>query len=104
METTTERVKTASERYTYTPKTRVDRRKIRQKGMSTENNIGVQTRAMAQWVDNEENPEQVQKAMDQPQLLQLNYIGPRRTPLRNLYDNMVPSASTGMYQTFATLE
>ena len=33
--------------------------------MSTENNIGVQTRAMAQWVDNEENPEQVQKAMDQ---------------------------------------
>ena len=33
--------------------------------MSTENNIGVQTRAMAQWVDNETNPEQVQKAMDQ---------------------------------------
>ena len=65
LETTTERVKTASERYTYTPKTRTDRRKIRQKGMSTENNIGVQTRAMAQRVDNEENPEQVQKAMDQ---------------------------------------
>ena len=39
--------------------------KIRQKGMSTENNIVVQTRAMAQWVDNEENPEQVQKEMDQ---------------------------------------
>ena len=35
-----------------------------QKGMSTEN-IGVQTRAMAQWVDNEANPEQAQKAMDQ---------------------------------------
>ena len=33
--------------------------------MSTENNIGVQTRAMAQWVDNEANPEQLQKAMDQ---------------------------------------
>ena len=33
--------------------------------MSTENNIGVQTRPMAQRVDNEENPEQVQKAMDQ---------------------------------------
>ena len=33
--------------------------------MSTENNIGVQTRAMAQWVDNEENPGQVQKATDQ---------------------------------------
>ena len=39
--------------------------KIRKKGMSIENNIGVRTRAMAQWVDNEENPEQVQKAMDQ---------------------------------------
>ena len=33
--------------------------------MSTENNIGVQTRAMAQRVDNEANPEQVQRAMDQ---------------------------------------
>ena len=33
--------------------------------MSTENNIGVQTRAMAQWVDNEANPEQAQRAMDQ---------------------------------------
>ena len=51
---------------THTPqKTRADRRKIHKKGMSTENNIGVQTRAMAQRVDNEENPEQVQKAMDQ---------------------------------------
>ena len=61
LETATKRVKTDTERYTYTPKTRADRRKIRQKGMSTENNIGVQTRAMAQRVDNEENPEQVQK-------------------------------------------
>ena len=50
---------------TYTPQTRANRRKYAKKGMSTENNIGVQTRAMAQWVDNEENPEQVQKAMDQ---------------------------------------
>ena len=33
--------------------------------MPTENNIGVQTRAMAQWVDNKENPGQVRKAMDQ---------------------------------------
>ena len=32
--------------------------------MSTENNIGVQTRAMAQWVDNDANPEQVQKTTD----------------------------------------
>ena len=33
--------------------------------MSTENNIRVQTRAIAQRVDKETNPEQVQKAMDQ---------------------------------------
>ena len=33
--------------------------------MSTENNIGVQTRAMAQRVDNDANPEQVQKTTDQ---------------------------------------
>ena len=32
--------------------------------MSTENNTGVQTRAMAQRVDNETNPEQLQRAMD----------------------------------------
>ena len=33
--------------------------------MSRENNIGVQTRAMAQQVDNEANPEQGQKRRDQ---------------------------------------
>ena len=38
--------------------------KNKQKGMSTENNIGVQTRVMAQWVDNEANPEQGQKRTD----------------------------------------
>ena len=36
-----------------------------QKGMLTENNIGVQTRAMAQRVDNEANLEQGQKRTDQ---------------------------------------
>ena len=39
--------------------------RTRLKGMSTENNTGVQTRAMAHRVDNEANPEQLQKAMDQ---------------------------------------
>ena len=47
------------------PKDNSGQMKIRKKGMSTENNIGVQTRAMAQWVDNEANPEQVQKTTDQ---------------------------------------
>ena len=32
--------------------------------MSTENNTGVQTRAMAQQVDNEANLEHLQRAMD----------------------------------------
>ena len=32
--------------------------------MSTENNTGIQTRAMAQLVDNEANPEQLQRAAD----------------------------------------
>ena len=34
------------------------------KGMSAENNTGIQTRAMAQRVDNEANPEQLQRAAD----------------------------------------
>ena len=33
--------------------------------MSTGNNTGVQTRAMARWVDNEANPEQLQRTADQ---------------------------------------
>ena len=32
--------------------------------MSTENNTGIQTSAMAQQVDNEANPEQLQRAAD----------------------------------------
>ena len=43
----------------------MERRKYAKKGMSSENNIGVQTRAIAQWVDNKANPEQLQKATDQ---------------------------------------
>ena len=54
-----------TKRDTHIPQTTVDRRKYVKKGMSTENNTGVQTRAMTQWVDNEANPEQVQKATDQ---------------------------------------
>ena len=47
------------------PKRKQQTDKNTQKGMSTENNIGVQTRAMAQWVDNKANPEQGRKRMDQ---------------------------------------
>ena len=65
LETATKRVKTKHKKNHTHPTNNSGQTKIRQKGMSTENNIGVQTRAMAQWVDNEANPEQVQKAMDQ---------------------------------------
>ena len=65
LETATKRVKTIHRKNDTHPKDNSGQTKIRQKGMSTENNIGVQTRAMAQWVDNESNPEQVQKTTDQ---------------------------------------
>ena len=65
LETATKRVKTKHRKNNTHPTSSSRRSKIRQKGMSLENNIGVQTRAMAQWVDNEANPEQVQKATDQ---------------------------------------
>ena len=65
METATKRVKTKHRKNHTHPTNNSRQMKICQKGMSTENNIGVQTRAMAQWVDNEANPEQVQKAMDE---------------------------------------
>ena len=65
LETATKRVKTDTKKKHIHPTNKSELTKVCQKGMSTENNIGVQTRAMAQRVDNEENPEQVQKAMDQ---------------------------------------
>ena len=43
---------------------KVDVQEHAKQGMSTENNTGVQTRAMAQRVDNETNPEQLQRAID----------------------------------------
>ena len=68
LETATKKAKTRhkkkkKETHTSHEQQRTD--KNTSKGMSTENNIGVQTRAMAQRVDNEANPEQVQKTTDQ---------------------------------------
>ena len=65
LETATKRVKTKHRKNDTHPKDNSGQMKICKKGMPTENNIGVQTRAMAQWVDNEANPEKVQKATDQ---------------------------------------
>ena len=64
-ETATKKVKTRHKKKHTHPTNNNGQTKTRQKGMSTENNIGVQTRAMAQQVDNEANPEQVQKTTDQ---------------------------------------
>ena len=66
LETATKKVETRTWKKKDThPKRQQQTDKNRQKGMSTENNIGVQTRAMTQWVDNKANPEQGQKRMDQ---------------------------------------
>ena len=72
--------------------------------MSTENNIGVQTRAMAQRVDKEANPEQVQKATDQATTPIIELHRTKEDAIKEFVRNTVPSASTGMYQTSATLE
>ena len=61
METATKRVKTRHRKKHTHPTNKSGQTKIRQKGDVNR----VQTRAMAQWVDNEANPEQVQKATDQ---------------------------------------
>ena len=66
LETATKKVETRTRKKKDThPKRQQRTDENTQKEMSTENNIGVQTRAMAQWVDNEANPEQGQKRMDQ---------------------------------------
>ena len=64
--------------------------------MSTENNIGIQTRAMAQWVDNEANPEQLQRAANPAMNPTVELQGPRKKPLRNSYDNTAPLPSIGI--------
>ena len=74
-----------------------------QKGMSTENNKGVQTRAMAQQVDNEANPEQMQKATDQATTPRIELHRTKEDTMKDSYD-MARSTLTGMYQTSATLE
>ena len=51
-------------RQLYTVHERESIRDHAQKRMSTENNTGVKTRAMAQRVDKEANPEQLQRAAD----------------------------------------
>ena len=65
LETATKRVETKTWKNDTHPKRQQRTDENTQKGMSTENNIGVQTRAMAQWADNEASPEQGQKRKDQ---------------------------------------
>ena len=56
LETATRRVETRTQKTTHIPKRKQRTFENTQKGMSTENNVGVQTRAMAQRVDNKANP------------------------------------------------
>ena len=49
---------------------RTDIQYYAKKGMSTENNTGIQTKAMTQQVDNEANPEQLQGQRTQLGILQ----------------------------------
>ena len=66
LETATKRVETKNtEKMTHIPRRQQRTVENMQKGMLTENNIGVQTRAMAQQVDNETNLEEGQKRTDQ---------------------------------------
>ena len=66
LETTTKRVETRNtEKMTHIPKRQQRTAEKTPTGMTTENNKGVQTRAMAQWEDNEANLEQGQKRTDQ---------------------------------------
>ena len=58
-------LKPEREQMTHIPKRKQQTIENTQKGMSTEHNIGVQTRAMAQQVDKEANPEQGQRRTDQ---------------------------------------
>ena len=69
--------------------------------MSTENNTGVQTRAMAQRVDNEANPEQLQRAAD-PAMNPTVEL--HRTKEDAIEEFVQQSTSIGMYQISATLE
>ena len=74
--------------------------------MPTENNTGIQTRAMAeaQCIENEANPDQLQDAPNPAMNPTWIYTGPRRKPSRSLSDNMAQFPLIGMYQTFTTLE
>ena len=71
--------------------------------MSTENNTGILTRAMAQRVDNEAHPEQLQRAVDPA----MNPTVELHRTKEEAIEEPLPSAplpSIGMYQISATLE
>ena len=72
--------------------------------MSTENNTGVQTRAMAQRVDNKANLEQLQRAADPAMSPTVEVHRTKEDAIEESYDNTAPSTSIGMYQISATLE
>ena len=74
--------------------------------MSTDNNMGVQTRAMteAQHIENEANPEHMQGTPNPATNPTVDLHKAREKPSRHLYDNKAPFPLIGMYQTSTTLE
>ena len=74
--------------------------------MSTDNNTGVQTRAMAkaQCIENEANPEQLQGTPNPAMNQTVNLHKPRKKPSKSSYDSKASLPLISMYQTFATVE
>ena len=74
--------------------------------MPTENNTGIQTRAMAeaQHIENKANLEQVQDAPNPAMNPTVELHKTKEEAIKELSDNKAPSPLIGMYQTFATLE
>ena len=88
----------------HSPRERADIQDYAQKLMSTENNTGVQTRAMAQRVDNKANLEQLQKAADPAMNPTVELHRTKEDAIEEFVRQHAPSTSIGMYQISATLE
>ena len=72
--------------------------------MSTENNTGIQTRAMAQRVDNEANLEQLQRAVDPAMNPTVELHRTKEEAIEEFVRQHGILTLIGMYQISATLE
>ena len=74
--------------------------------MPTENNTGIQTRAMAeaQHIENGANPEQVQGAPKPAMNPTVDLHKTKEEAIKEFVQQQAPLPLIGMYQTFVTLE